>query len=320
MSKIDNSTIQSNYTTLDTLEVTSEIFKSKSAENLYRYALRKYRTNEKVKLLFDVSGNKDYWKPFHCNEVLLQQGKSLKGSLCRTRYCNHCQRIKTAELIKGYQAPLIKLTEEDKLYFVTLTAPTVKGRQLKAEIVKRYKAWNRVKDRLRKQGLKINGIRKLEVEYNDKKDWFHPHFHLICQGKKESELLLKYWLEDYTTADIKGQNIKEVGTTAKDLIELFKYTTKDIVKDKATAEATHTIYQSLKGKRVFQTYGKIRKVKEPTEAQTESIVFDHLKDRNEIWAFDMEYIDWTTAYNEKLIGTLDIKNQIHENYVNSRKR
>ena len=169
-------------------------------------------------------------------------------------------------------------------------------------------------------GLKINGIRKLEIEYNEKKDWFHPHFHLICQGKKESELLLKYWLEDYTTADIKGQDIREVGTTAKDLIEVFKYTTKDIVKVKATAEATNTIYQSLKGKRVFQTYGKIRKVKEPKEAQTESIVLDHLKDRNEIWEFDMKYIDWTTAYNEKLIGTLDIKNQIQENYVNSTKR
>jgi len=292
---------------LDTLEVTSEIFFCKSHETLYRYALRKHRTNEKVKLLYDVSGNKDYWKAWHCNNILLREGQNIKGSLCRTRECNHCSRIKTAELIQGYQAPLQELAKEDKLFFVTLTAPTVKERQLKAEIEKRYKAWSKVKDKLRKQGYLINGIRKLETTYSTSNNWFHPHFHIIIQGQTESKLLLKYWLQEFPKANIDAQDIRPIGTTAKDLIEVFKYATKDIVKDTETAYATDVILKALKGRRVFQTYGKIRKVKEPKEQQTESKNYEWLdKGGFDIYKFNQEDKDYTTATYKTLIGTQEI--------------
>jgi hypothetical protein len=296
--------------TLDTLEVTSETFFDKSHESLYRSAIRKSYTIEKVKALFDVSGDKNYWKAFHCNRTYLQDGQTLIGSICRKRWCNHCCRITTAEKIKGYQEPLNQLADEDQLYLVTLTAPTVKARQLSSEIDKRYKTWNRVKDRLRKQGIKINGIRKLEVTYSEEKDWYHPHFHLIVQGKLQSELLRQYWLEDYKRAGIKGNHITPIGTTSKDLLEVFKYATKDIVKDETTATATHNIFEALKGKRVFQTYGKIRKVKEPEKQQTESVEYKWLNHRYEIWEYDEDERDYTTAYNELLIGSKEISNKL----------
>jgi hypothetical protein len=304
---------------LDTLEVTAETFKSKSHETLYSYALSKYKTNEKVKLLFDVSQDKKYWKAWHCNNIFLRDGQTIKGSLCRTRQCNHCNRIKQAELVNGYQTPLQDLAKQDKLYFVTLTAPTVKERQLKAEISKRYKAWKRAKDKLRKQGYSINGVRKLETNYNIKKDWYHPHFHIVIQGKTEAELLLKYWLNEFPKANLEAQDIREIGTTAKDLLEVFKYATKEIVTDKATAHATHKIYEALKGRRVFQTYGKIRKVKEPKEQQTETKKYEWLNpNTKDIYAFEQSIADWTTAYNKPLVNTNEIARQlIHNNYENS---
>ena len=216
------------YTSLDKLVVTAEIFKDKSHETLYNTAIRKYYTNKKVIALFNVSEDEIYWKTWHCNTALLQKGQTLKGSLCRKRWCNHCNRIRTAELIKGYQQPLKDLYKEDELYLVTLTAPTVKARQLKSEVEKRYQAWKRVKDRLRKQGIILNGIRKLEIEYNTEMDWFHPHFHFVCQGKIEAYLLRAYWLEEFKKASIKAQHITEVGTKAKDLMEVFKYATNSI--------------------------------------------------------------------------------------------
>jgi hypothetical protein len=301
-------------TTLDTLELTSETFFDKSHESLYWSAVRKRNTIEKVKALFDVSGDKIYWKAFHCNTTYLQNGQTLVGSLCRKRWCNHCNRITTAEKIKGYQEPLKQLADEDQLYLVTLTAPTVQARQLRSEIEKRYKTWNRVKDRLRKQGIKINGIRKLEVTFSVEKDWYHPHFHLIVQGKLESELLRDYWLEDYKKADIKGNHIIPIGTTAKDLLEVFKYAQKDIVKDETTATATHIIFEALKGKRIFNSYGKIRKVKEPEEEKTESIKYEWLKHRYEVWEFDEDKIDYTTAYGETLIGAEGIRNSLKQEY------
>lgn len=290
-------------TTLDTLEVTSETFFDKTHESLYWSAIRKHRTIEKVKQLFDVSGDDNYWKAFHCDRTKLQDGQKLIGSLCRKRWCDHCNRIGSAEKIKGYQEPLKLLADEDQLYLVTLTAPTVKARQLRSEIDKRYATWNRVKDRLRKQGIKINGIRKLEVEYNQETDKYHPHFHLMIQGKTQAELLLSFWLEDFKTANIKGQDIRPIGTTAKDLLEVFKYAQKDIVKDETTALATHIIFTALKGRRVFQTYGKIRKVKEPKEETTESIKHKWLEPRYEIWEYDEGERDYTTVYGELLIGT-----------------
>jgi hypothetical protein len=301
-------------TTLDTLEVTSETFFDKSHESLYWSAVRKRNTNEKVKALFDVSGNNIYWKAFHCNNLKIQNGQTLIGSLCRKRWCKHCERIGAAEKIKGYQTPLKELADEDQLYLVTLTAPTVKARQLSSEIDKRYVTWSRVKDRLRKRGFKINGIRKLEVEYNEVTDKYHPHFHLIVQGKLESELLRSFWLDEFKTASIKAQHIIEVGTTPKDLLEVFKYATKDIVKDKATALATHNIFTALTGRRVFQTYGKIRKVKEPKEEKTESIKYEWLKHRYEVWEFDEDKIDYTTAYGETLIGAEGIRNSLKQEY------
>ena len=312
MSKVDKILKSVNpHTTLDTLELTSEIFKGKSHETLYSSAFRKYKTNEKVKALFDVSNNKIYWKTWHCNNVLLQQGQTLKGSLCRKRWCNHCNRIRTAELIKGYQQPLKDLSKEDKLYLVTLTAPTVKARQLKSEVEKRYQAWVRVKDRLRKQGVSLNGTRKLEIEYNIEMDWFHPHFHFVCQGKRESELLLSYWLDEFKNASIKAQHITEVGTKAKDLMEVFKYATKDIVTDETTAKATHIIYSVLKGRKIFQTFGKLKKVKQPKKEITQSIKYKWLNPNDyEIWIYDQDLKDYEGSYGKVLIGSNYISNEL----------
>ena len=195
---------------------------------------------------------------------------------------------------------------------MTLTAPTVKERQLKAEIAKRYLTWTRVKDRLRKQGMTIQGIRKLEVEYNIEMDWYHPHFHIVIQGKIQAQLLRDFWLDEYKTADIKGNHITEVGTTAKDLMEVFKYATKDIVKDETTAKATHHIYSVLKGRRVFQTYGKLRKVKQPKKETIERIKYDWLKPSYEIYYYNQGLMDYETTYGVTLIGTRDIAIKIKE--------
>ena len=178
---------------LDTLELTAEIFKDKTHERLYYSALRKDSTISKLKGILDVTDrkyHKDYWKAYHCNSTLFQEGTKLIGSLCRTRWCHNCNRIKTAAMIHGYQRPLQELEAADLFYLVTLTAPTVEETQLNAEIGKRYKSGNRVKDRLRKQGITINGIRKTEVTFSKGK--YHPHVHLLIQGKANAAMLQRF--------------------------------------------------------------------------------------------------------------------------------
>ncbi|MFM7853912.1 MAG: protein rep, partial [Flammeovirgaceae bacterium] len=114
------------------------------------------------------------------------------GSLCRKRWCTHCCRIKTAEMTNAYKKPLQEL---EALYFVTLTRPNVKGRELKSEIQKLIKGFQTIKDNMRKTyGMKLQGMRKLEVTYNDVTDSYHPHFHLIQNDRIHAEKLVELWL------------------------------------------------------------------------------------------------------------------------------
>jgi plasmid rolling circle replication initiator protein Rep len=304
-------------TTLDTLEVTSDFFKSKHHESLYYSTSRKASTITTLTQLIDVSNrvwNKKYWQAYHCRNILLQDGDKLRGSLCRKRWCQCCNRIKTAELIKGYSKPLQELQKDDSLYFVTLTTKTVKAGKLRSEIEKRYKAITRIKDNLRKNyGVKLTGARKLEVTYNERTNEYHPHYHFIVKGNKEAKLLLELWLKQFPNASDLAQDIREIDAkNESNLVEVFKYATKGAVKDNKTAIATHNIYVALEGKRVFQTYGSLRKVKEETEAKEEITNADFVRYGYDIWQYDIDEKDYFNSYNNKLVGTkeIDAKKQL----------
>jgi|TARA_B100000497_G_C7671673_1_gene405364 hypothetical protein len=304
-------------TTLDTLEVTSDFFLSKSHESLYYSTLRKHSTIQSNLQLIDVAPKvwKDkYWKAYHCKNILLQDGNKLRGSLCRKRWCQNCNRIKTAEMIKGYSEPLQELQKEDDLYLITLTSKTVKEKRLRFEIEKKNKAFTRIKDNLRKNhNIKLVGCRKLEVSYNERDDKYHPHFHFIQKGKREAEMLLKYWYKHNPNASEKAQDVRFIDANdCKSLIEVFKYATKEVAKDEINAKALHNIYVAIDGKRVFQAYGKLRKVKQEPEAKEEINNADFIQPKCEIYEYDISMKDYTNAYGVDLIGTQQITYDIQD--------
>jgi hypothetical protein len=308
---------------LDTLEVTSDYFKTKSHETLYRQTIRKSETiNSLLKIIdvCDVKSKKQYWKTYHCKNVLIQQGNKLIGSLCRKRWCQNCNRIRTAELVNNYKQPLQDIQKEDELYFVTLTAPTVNARNLSSEITKRYKAFTRIKDNLRRNyGIKLVGIRKLEITYNPITDKYHPHFHLIQQGKQQAELIQKLWLEQPLNAGIKGQHIDLIdANNPNNLLEVFKYATKGTAKDETEAKSLHTIYKALQGKRIFQTYGKLQKVKVTTEAKEETNNADFIPTANDIYVYEHHLKDFTNANFDKLIDTIAIQKRLPKDYYDKK--
>jgi len=307
--------IAKNYTTLDTLEITSDYVSNKTLENQYHKALRKFKTNQKVISIIDTlkdeNQKKKYWLTYHCNHVLLQNGNVFSGSLCRKRWCTQCNRIKAFEMTNAYKEPLTNLGQ---LYFVTLTRPNVKGRQLKSEIQKLIKAFQKIKDNLRKNyDIKLSGMRKLEVTYNEETDTYHPHFHFIQSNLVHSDKLQELWLKQFPNASSKGQDIRTIDTNnEKSFIELFKYATKETTKEgkQYTGEVLHTIYSALEGQRIFQTYGSIKKVKEPKEAKDETNNFVWIEPQEEIWVYDQEQKDWLTSNNNKLVNTLELQKTI----------
>jgi predicted chitinase len=121
------------------------------------------------------------------------------------------------------------------------------------------------------------------------------------------------WLQQFSNASIKGQDIRSIDMQDENsFIELFKYATKETTKDGATysGEVLHTIYNSIQGLRIYQTYGSIRKVKKPIEAEQEQTELSYLDNQMEIWYFEQDYKDWITATGELLIDTISIQHQL----------
>lgn len=301
---------------LDTLEITSDFFRSKSHERLYSTAIQKGKVLNNIYKLIDVSSNerkRQYWKSFHCSNVYIQDGQRLSSSLCRKRWCTICSRKKTNELIKAYAQPLTQLIDSNNnLYHVVLTAPTVNAKHLKHEIRSRIKAFQKIKDNMRKNyGLKLNGFRKIECTHNKQSNKFHPHFHVICQGLNESQMLLNLWLKQYPNARLISQSIGLIThNEQKPFVEMFKYATKQSVKDETEAAAEDIIYQSLEGIRIYQPFGVIKKVKHPTEANEDILKADFIETKQEIYVYCKDEKDYISADNTRLIGTNDITDRI----------
>ena len=238
---------------------------------------------------------KSYWRTYHCNKLILQEGHKMTTKYCNARWCTVCNRIRMAKMINAYSIPLLKLKD---LHFVTLTKPNVKGKELSSEIDGMYRSWRAVNGNMRKRyNQKIKGIRKLECTYNAKTDSYNPHFHILINGKQSAKLLIDLWLKRNPTADRKGQDMRK----AKDgsLIELFKYTVKGIHKGKYHPEPLDQIYQALEGRRTYQPFGIAKMTTEDIDGiKSEEVTFRGHQDAH--WSWSKSVKDWVNQDGELL--------------------
>lgn len=209
--------------------------------------------------------NKAYRRTlFDCGALLVQEGQKLTSRYCNGRWCNTCNRIRTAKLTEGYKKALEEFKDP---YLVTLTIPNVSGEILKDETKNMLKNFQLI-IRSRRRKVEFNGIRKLECTYNEELDNYHPHFHILADGKENAQYLVSEWLKRYPNAQPWCQDIRSADRGS--LLELFKYTTKIVSKSKKDGFKIHVraldvIFQSLYGLRTFQPFGKVRMVNEDIE-------------------------------------------------------
>lgn len=246
----------------------------------------------------DLDSPVNYWSAYHCARNILQDGQDLKTQYCNQRFCLVCNRIRTAKLMNGY-LPSIKRMQNP--YFITLTIRNVEGEDLKAEIKGMQKTFRQILDVMRRKGKPLVGIRKLEATYNHKRDDYHPHFHCIVDGCYESFTLISQWLKRYgERAKMDGQDIRYANeSTSK---ELFKYVTKIVGKaENFNPKAMDLIFRVMKGKRVFQPFGGIRKQSEDIDVKDQTKC-DWRSPMYEIWQFEDagEFTDWYNGQGEPL--------------------
>lgn len=282
---------------LDTLAQLTTTDPESGKEKLTKRQIAKAITLGQLYPLIDLNSplKKSYWRTYHCNRIIVQDGFKYTTEYCNGRWCTVCNRIRMAKMINGYSVPLLKIHD---LQFVTLTAPNVKGSDLKNEIATMYKKWRGINQNMRKTyKMNIQGLRKLECTYNPKTDTYNPHFHFLIGGQSEAEQLVKLWLDKNPKASIKAQNI----TKSRDgsIIELFKYAVKGVHKGKFYPQALDQIYQALYGKRTFQSFGISKQIEEDLDGiKSEELTFKGFN--NSIWQWSNECKDWVNSDGELL--------------------
>lgn len=207
--------------------------------------------------------HKSYERSKHCMEILTPSPEAdgrLIAHYCKNRWCPVCQSIRTAILINGY-GPQIKNMKEP--YFVTLTRPTVKANGLPEQIDFMTKTFRRIKSR--KKMRNVDMLRKEECTLRPF-GYYHFHFHVIVDGKENAEYLLTEWLKLNPESVRRAQDCKPFEKGKE--IELFKYFTKLIAKDKNNKTCRldyrrlDVVFLALRGRRTFQNYGNVRAVNE----------------------------------------------------------
>jgi hypothetical protein len=251
---------------------------------------------------------KKYDDTLLCSSVLEQDGNKLRSRFCNNRWCNICNRIRTAKLIKGYGSAIDSMIDPR---FVTLTVPNVPAAELRAEIRRMLSEFRKIQELRRKQKKPlIRGIRKLEVTYNPDLQNYHPHFHIIVDGENTADELIEAWLDRNTTADKRGQDQR----IAKNPIELFKYFAKLTSKSKSDTiiikagkmirieysypEALDLVFQAIQGTRIIQPIGGIKYIKEDIE-DIETVEVADLDPEKALWIYQER--DWINVYTGELL-------------------
>lgn len=269
------------------------------SKNLLKRARSKWYTERiTAGLLYENSPlHKYYQRAYYCNHILEQENQEIKSKYCNTRICHICNRIRTAKMMNGY---MLQLKDRD-LQFVTLTLPNVTGENLRHTCDRVTKECaNIIRVFNERRGMKINGIRKIEVTINNLMNTFHPHLHLIVD--KCGNELVDEWLKRIPEANRKAQDCKQADQDS--LNELFKYTTKIIGHQKGEyivyVKALDTIMQALQRKRCFQPFGDIRKVSEEVEDELQTQVYEIQPYDHMVWVW--EDCDWVNKDRSTLTG------------------
>lgn len=155
------------------------------------------------------------------------------GKYCGNRWCLTCNRIRTARAINRYK-PVLETWPDP--YFVTLTVKNVPGSQLSATLDRMHHEVREIARAIRRTDrLDFQALRKIEVTYNASTEEYHPHFHIVTEGRTQADALVKRWLRCWLTANERAQSIRQCDPSG--LAELFKYFTKLIAKRPESALA-----------------------------------------------------------------------------------
>jgi plasmid rolling circle replication initiator protein Rep len=194
------------------------------------------------------------------------------GNFCNNRFCPFCSWLKAKrtafellELIK-----VVEYTEKLAFIFITLTVPNVSREKLREEIECFNKSFKRLFETKEFKAFNKGFIRKLEITYNEKRNDYHPHFHLVVAVNKSyfksrnymsKRRLLELWQRATRNPNITQVDIKPCRmNTIKQVMELATYSAKqgDLYSSK---EVFDGFYEGLYRKKLLVYNGIFKEYK-----------------------------------------------------------
>lgn len=217
---------------------------------------------------------------------------------CRCRLCVLCQWRKSlamyAQVIQLVHAHH-KRYKSDIPLLLTLTVPNVKKGELKESLDWMQRSFRLFSKRTAFKLVARSWFRSLEITYNEERDDYHPHFHILLLVPKtyfdksrgiylSQKDWLKLWQEATGMPEITQVDIRRIRKQAKNankkpveaiVAEVAKYATKpkSYVKRKpegeyeANAEVVESLHHSLKRKKMTAFGGLFVKLRKELKLQ-----------------------------------------------------
>jgi hypothetical protein len=256
---------------------------------------------------------KSYWNTYYCQQNIITADGRLYGKYCKNRFCTLCCSIRKAEIMNRYY-PEMKNWKD--AYFLILTVKFCKANQLPQYFKSMQDTLKKIIQKHRKRhhrdtGLKLEGVRSMEYNFNPSKNWYNPHFHLIVKEKWMAEVVKKEWLQrskkGYTAHWC--QKIIPITDVEKMLIEIIKYGTKIFtepdLKNRAKETETSYIYLNaldtilcaMKGKRIFDRFGFNLPEEIKTERRPAKLLSNY-----EDYEYELEASNWINTSTGEMLS------------------
>ena len=199
------------------------------------------------------------------------KSKIVKANRCMNRFCPICMATKARK--EAYMLLIIlKFLSCAKGYefiFLTLTVPNVAGDELVGELDEQYLALKRLIQRKEFKAISNGFIRKTEITYNQKRNDFHPHIHMLIAVNKSYFTNINTYVSQHKWQEIwkkckKDNSITQVNVkkaNESSFKELAKYEAKDFDMLGYSQEVFDVFYKALKGRKTLTFNGCFQEAK-----------------------------------------------------------
>lgn len=246
---------------------------SQELDTIDKFANKKERQIEMQQFMFKFLSRTGELRYENCGSFLLfnadqskEKRKLAISNFCKNRFCPMCSWRKS--LSDAFKIAIIShwISEnhKKKFIFLTLTVPNVAKSELKDSIKELNKSFNRLFMYKEVDQVVKGFVRKLEVTYNEDRDDYHPHLHVMVAVNKsyftdktyiKHEKWLQFWQKatknpKITQVDVRAIKSDDDTSFFDAVLEIAKYTAKDSDMLKSE-EVFDTFYHSLKGVRLL---------------------------------------------------------------------